>query len=33
MGWATDKEDYATMEAKLLHRAIACALEYEDFQE
>ena len=33
MGWATDKDHYATMEAKLLHRAITCALEYDNFQE
>jgi hypothetical protein len=33
MGWASDKDHFSTMEAKLLHHAVICALEHEDFQE
>jgi len=33
MGWAPDKDHFSTMEAKLLHHAVVCALDYEEFKE
>lgn len=33
MGWTADKDHFSTLEAKLLHLAVVCALENEDFEE